>query len=402
MVAITPRNPGTAETRDTDVLAGTDRPAFSAGEMRRRAAELDAALEEAGARHCVVYGANRAGSAVQWLTGWPVTREAAVVHTAGDPDVLLVHFYNHVPQARALAPDAEVRWAGATGASVADELRRRGAGAGEVAVVGAMPFGMHARLTESFGPVADLNPAYTRMRMRKSAEELDWLRTAARLTDLSCAALRDGARVGSTEYELGALVEGSYLARGGTNYIHYFSLTAMADPRQCVPSQWPSGRVVRRGDVLACELSTSVGVDYPGQLLRTFTVAQEPTPIVTELHRVADEALTRIEALLAPGIVAEQIVAAAEVIEDAGFTTVDDLVHGLGGGYLPPVFGSRSRTLEALPSLPLAEGMTLVVQPNVTTTDGRIGVQTGEMFEITATGCRRLHHFPRGLGRITG
>lgn len=385
-----------------DLLSGPDRPAFSDTEMRRRAALLDDAMDAAGARHCVIYGANRAGTAVQWLTGWPVTREAVVVHTAGEPDTLLVHFYNHVPQARALAANAEVRWAGATGTSVVEELRRRGAGSGDVAVVGAVPFGMYHRLVESFGPVADLNGAYIAARQRKSREELDWLRAAARLTDLSCAALRDGARVGTTEYELGALVEGSYLPHGGTNYIHYFSLTAMDDPRQCVPSQWPSGRLVRRGDVLACELSTSVGVDYPGQLLRTFTVAAEPTPIVADLHRVADEALRRIEALLAPGVVPEQIVAAAEIIEESGFTTVDDLVHGLGGGYLPPVFGSRSRTLEALPGLPLAEGMTIVVQPNVTTIDGRIGVQTGELFEITASGCARLHDFPRGLGRIDG
>lgn len=383
-----------------DLLSGADRPRFSDTEMRRRGALLDDALSAAGARHCVLYGANRAGTAVQWLTGWPVTREAVVVHSAGETDTLLVHFYNHVPQARALAATAEVRWAGSTGTSVLEELRRRGAGPGDVAVVGAVPFGLYNHLTESFGPVADLNGPYVTARQRKSAEELHWLRAAARLTDLSCVALRDGAREGSTEYQLGALVEGSYLPHGGTNYIHYFSLTAMADPRQCVPSQWPSGRVVRRGDVLACELSTSVGVDYPGQLLRTFTVAAEPTPIVAELHRVADAALTRIEELLAPGVVPEQIVAAADVIEDAGFTTVDDLVHGLGGGYLPPVFGSRSRTLEQLPALALAEGMTIVVQPNVTTADGRIGVQTGELFEITATGCARLHDFPRGLGLI--
>jgi Xaa-Pro dipeptidase len=88
------------------------------------------------------------------------------------------------------------------------------------------------------------------------------------------------------------------------------------------------------------------------------------------------------------------------VIEDAGFTTVDDLVHGLGGAYLPPVFGSRSRTLEPLPTLAFAEGMTVVVQPNVTTTDGTAGVQTGELLHVTADGCERLHAFPRGLGRI--
>jgi Xaa-Pro aminopeptidase len=93
-------------------------------------------------------------------------------------------------------------------------------------------------------------------------------------------------------------------------------------------------------------------------------------------------------------------VAAAGVIEDAGYTTVDDLVHGLGGGYLPPVLGSRSRTLEPLPDLLFAEGMTVVVQPNVTTPDGLAGVQTGELLLVTADGCERLHTFPRGLGRI--
>jgi hypothetical protein len=44
--------------------------------------------------------------------------------------------------------------------------------------------------------------------------------------------------------------------------------------------------------------------------------------------------------------------------------------------------------------------MTVVVQPNVTTIDGRAGVQTGELFHITPDGSERLHQFPRGLGRI--
>src|SRR5256885_6357252 len=34
---------------------------------------------------------------------------------------------------------------------------------------------------------------------------------------------------------------------------------------------------------------------------------------------------------------------AARVIEDAGFTVYDDLMHGFGGGYFPPVLGSKSR-----------------------------------------------------------
>ena len=159
------------------------------------------------------------------------------------------------------------------------------------------------------------------------------------------------------------------------------------------------GRRLAAGDVLSCELSTAYGVDYPGQLLRTFTVAAPPTPLYAELHAVADEALLPGRGAAGPGVTPAEVVQAASVIEEAGFTTVDDLVHG-SAGHLPPVFGSRSRTLEPLPSLPFAEGMTVVVQPNVTTYDGLAGVQTGELFAVTATGCERLHAFPRGLGRI--
>ena len=90
----------------------------------------------------------------------------------------------------------------------------------------------------------------------------------------------------------------------------------------------------------------------------------------------------------------------AKAMLEAGFTTVDDLVHGLGGGYLPPVIGSRSRTLQPLPTTDLEAGMTVVVQPNVVLADRTAGVQTGEMFHVTESGSERLHAFPRGLGRI--
>ncbi len=377
-------------------------PSFSSAEMLRRREALAAALSDANVEHLVVYGANRAGSGVQWLTRWPVTREAAVIHTPGEVDELLVNFFNHVPNARRMAVETEVRWAGPrTVNTVIEELRARGAGSDtRVGVVGALPYQAFQALAGAVGSVVDLNAAYTRLRMIKSPEELEWLRRAAELTDLSCAALRDNAAPGQTEHDLAAMVEGSYLPLGGGNYIHYFSVTRMDRPQQCVPSQWPSARVLAVGDVLSCELSTSWGVDYPGQLLRTFTVGTDATPLYQELHDVAQTAFDRIEAVLAPGATPAGIVRAAGIIEDAGFTTVDDLVHGLGGGYLPPVFGSRSRTLEPLPDLSFAAGMTVVVQPNVTTSDGRAGVQTGELLHVTSTGCERLHTFARGLGRI--
>jgi Xaa-Pro dipeptidase len=47
----------------------------------------------------------------------------------------------------------------------------------------------------------------------------------------------------------------------------------------------------------------------------------------------------------------------------------------------------------------LEAGMTVVVQPNVATPDGSLGVQTGELLLVTDAGAERLHTFPRGLVR---
>ena len=47
---------------------------FSAAEMRRRRTAFGRELERNGTAYALVYGANRSGSAVSWLTGWPVTR----------------------------------------------------------------------------------------------------------------------------------------------------------------------------------------------------------------------------------------------------------------------------------------------------------------------------------------
>ena len=100
---------------------------------------------------------------------------------------------------------------------------------------------------------------------------------------------------------------------------------------------------------------------------------------------------------LEPGATAKDLVKASAVIEDAGFTTRDDLVHGFVGGYFPPVLGSRSRTLTPVPDFTFASGMTVVVQPNVVTRDEAAGVQTGELLMVSDEGAERLHAYELGL-----
>jgi Xaa-Pro dipeptidase len=375
-------------------------PRFSDAEMMRRRAAVEAVMAEHDVGHLLVYGANRFGSAVGWLTRWPVTREALVVLSPGERDVMLVDFYNHVPNAARIATEAEVRPAAPSGiAGAVDELRRRGAAGRRVGVVGPLGHREHARLAELASEVVDLGAQYTRLRLVKSAEEVEWLRVGCELTDAAVRALRDGARPGVDERELGALVEGAYLGRGGTTHIHYFAATSMAAPEMAVPAQWPSTRRLAAGDALTCEISASWW-DHPGQVLRTFAVAAEPAALYRELHAAADAALDAILGVLRPGATAHDVVAAAQVIEDAGFTTRDDLLHGFVGGYLPPVLGSPSRQLGPVPDFTFDAGMTVVVQPNVVTPHETAGVQTGELVLIGPDGPQPLHRVERGLLRV--
>jgi len=378
---------------------------FSAVEMRRRRAAFGRELDRSGASYGLVYGANRSGSAVSWLTGWPVTREALlVVAPEAEDDVLLVSFFNHVPQARRLSA-TRVEWAGARAVATAlDLMAARGRLPGRIGVAGALPFDQYRLLAGQVPDVVDLDPACTGLRLVKSEEEMAALRRGAALSDAAIAALADALRPGATDYEVLAHTEQAYTAQGGLHHIHYLGLTAMDEPAMDepampVPAQWPTGRVIRPRDVASCEISAAAAPEYAGQVLRTFTVGAPPTALYRELHAVAAAAFDAITRHLIPGTTARDLAAAAAVIGQAGFTAVDDLVHGFGGGYLPPVVPAPSRPVSA-PDFTLAAGMTVVVQPNVVTRDGRAGVQTGELLLVTEQGPERLHAYPPGLQQL--
>jgi Xaa-Pro aminopeptidase len=336
---------------------------FSEGEMARRHDALAAVMGDVD--HVLVHGANRSGTAVGWLTRWPVTREAVVVVTPGERDQLFVGFYNHVPNAQRIASEADVRWVG--------EFENP---AGRIGVIG-----RPARDGE-----VDLNTAYTRLRLVKSAEEVDWIRHAARLTDAGVAALLEAAQPGVDERELGAAIEAAWLPHGATTHIHYLAATPMNAPELSVPAQWPTDRPLRAGDALVFEVSANWW-EYPAQRLGTMAIEAEPTPLYREMLDVAETAFGAITARLRAGATAAELWEAGQCIEAAGYTIRDDLVHGFVGGYLPPVLGAR----QPVPDFTFEAGMTVVVQPNVVTRDERAGVQIGELLLVTDEGVERLH-----------
>ncbi|HEY5067873.1 MAG TPA: M24 family metallopeptidase [Xanthobacteraceae bacterium] len=375
-------------------------PHFSDAEMTRRRAAVADLLKQAGADHLIFCGANRFGSVVQWLTGWPVTTEAVGVFTPDEADAMFVQHVNHAPLAQRIAARAKVAWGGGSSIAAAMQvLDQRRAQTGRVAVIGPMTIKQHATLSEKFGAVKNLNRPYVRLRQVKSAEEIDWMRIGAALSDRGMLALRDGLHAGATERELGDVVERGYVALGGTTVIHFIGVTPMAAPRLGVPTQFAANRKVGAGDLVFAGISAAFW-DYPGQVLRSFALGAEPTQLYRDLHAAADAAFAAVAAMLKAGVMPREVIDAAGVIERAGFTIIDDLLHGYGGGYLPPILGSNSRPSAHVPNEPFRAGMVVVIQPNVVTKDGMAGVQTGEMVLITETGIEPFHAVPRGFLRV--
>lgn len=376
-------------------------PAFSRGEMERRRQALTAMMEKAGASHVLLSGGDRTGSAIQWLTGWPPGGNHFVVFTPGEQDALWVKNPNNAPLAKIFAPNARVSWGaeGSLNLAIA-ELTRRGAKGKGVGIIGSYGHSLHEKLVEAgFKPI-DMGRAYTRERQVKAPEELDWLRIGCALTDMAVEALASGAAPGMTEHELGDIIERAYVRWGGMTQIHYTGVTSMADPNCCVPRQLPINRVVQKGDAMFTEISVGFW-SYPGQVQRSFTIGADPTPLYRDLYHCAEDAFHNVLKVLKAGAHVNDVLDAATSIANAGLIICDDLVHGYGGGgYLPPVLGTRERPSGPVPDFTFAENMTVVVQPSVMTKDGKAGLQAGEMVRITADGVERMHKATWGFRRI--
>jgi Xaa-Pro aminopeptidase len=371
-------------------------PRFSDAEYFRRHAGVARAMASADVDHALIVTVQNVGNATRWMTGWPGTAEALLLFQPGERMVMFVEYYNHLPLARQMARDTDVSWGEEQGlAKTIEELARRGAR--RIGVIGPLS-GTRWKALETHFEVASLDAAYIQLRLVKSAEEIAWLRIGAALSDAGMAALIGGTRPGMTEHELGDMIERAFIGHGGANIIHFIGSTAMAAPDVYVPRQFTSRRKIAAGDFVFCELSAAWW-DYSGQVLRGFTVDAEPTALYRDLHAAAYAAFQSITKAIRPGALPQSLTDASGIIEASGFTTYDDLVHGYGGGYLPPIVGSRSRPAGPMPAFPLEENMCLVVQPNVITRDLKAGVQFGELVRVTATGFESLHRTPHGMFR---
>lgn len=375
---------------------------FSPAEYQRRTELTQTWLEENDLVALVIYASAYGGDNVRWLTGFRPRHDTYLIWPVAGEPVLLTQLFNHVPNAQRLAVISEVRWGGPDSAvTVANVLQERGITQSQIGLVGRVPYSDYRTVSTMLPKVTWTNAGqgYVSLRLVKSAEELAWLRQGAAHTDAAMAALVEAARPGVSEHELAAAIEAAYTAVGGEHGIHFLSTTSMAAPQSYVPAQTQSSRTLANGDVIISELSAGVG-GYAGQIHRPLAVGSEPTDYYRHIYEVALEAYHRIVAVLRPGATVGQVLDAADYIEEQGLTVCDDLVHGYGMGYLPPVLRTRQTAHSRQPAdeVTYQENMAVVVQPNVYDPTSGAGLQVGNLLVITPNGAKSLQTYPMEFG----
>ena len=333
---------------------------------------------------------------IHYLSGFLGNRNNYVVMAAKGEPVLFVQSHNHVPNARE-ASSVRTEGGGADSAmTVARHLIDSGARTGALGYVGDVPVQSYLTWQRELAgwQFKDATAAFRRLRLVKSAEEIEWLRKGAELTDAAIDHLVANVKPGMHEYELGALIESAALARGGLPHLYYISSGPQEGSSACVPRQNLSHRLIERGDVINIEISVSYW-GYSGQAHRPIFVGAQPGDLYRRLWDTALESYTRCLAVLRAGATSEDVLDASDVIAERGFTINDGFLHGFGIGLLPPSVGTRqARRGIPRPPFKFEENMCVVVQPNVVTHDERAGVQLGNLFRITREGAECLHRLP--------
>lgn len=375
-------------------------PCFSTAEFTRRHTAARALMAAEGVDVIAVFGdsgiSRHNHADVHYLSGFLGNRNNyAVLPAEGEP-VLFVQSHNHVPNAREAASIRTESGRLDSAVTIARHLSDLGLKNATLGYVGNVPVQNYLTWQKELPGwhFKDMSAAFRTLRLVKSAEEISWLEKGATLTDAALQALIDQIEPGMREYQLGAIIETAALNAGGLPHLCYLSSGPQDGAGACVPRQNLSNRIIARGDVVNTEISISWW-GYSGQMHRPIFLGAKPNALYERLWDTALEAYTRCVSALKPGNSSEDILDAADVIAERGFTINDGFLHGFGIGLLPPSIGTREAK-RGIPKPPfiLQENMCVVVQPNVVTRDETAGVQLGNLFRITHDGAECLHRLP--------
>jgi Xaa-Pro aminopeptidase len=224
-------------------------------------------------------------------------------------------------------------------------------------------------------------------RMRKSAREIDRLRTVTRITERAMVETREQLHAGMTETEIAAAVATAGY-RHGADGVLFTNIRAGLDRYPCADSE-PVDRPVAKGEMLVYDVGLTLG-GYVTDIAYS-TVIGPPTAKHHEVWRHIVKAQDAGLAAMRPGVRARDVFGAChQVLADYGFGTIIDMVgHGIGFDvHEPPIIAPYDDHV-------LEPGMVFALEPWIYDIEG-IGIfALEEIVAITEDGHELLSEVPR-------
>ncbi|HEU5181760.1 MAG TPA: Xaa-Pro peptidase family protein [Candidatus Polarisedimenticolia bacterium] len=226
----------------------------------------------------------------------------------------------------------------------------------------------------------DPRAALGRLRMIKSASEIEQLRRAVEIT---CQAVQDASRVaaaGAAEYQVQAELERRFILEGARR--PGFPSIIASGPNSCILHYDASERVLAKGDLLLMDVGAEYR-RYSADISRTLPVGGRFSKEQRKIYDLVYQAQEAALAVAKPGVAfAELDKAARKVIADAGYGPyfIHATSHFLGLDVHDD--GDTSAVLRP--------GMVFTIEPGIYLPDKQLGVRIEDDILVTATGAEIL------------
>ncbi len=253
------------------------------------------------------------------------------------------------------------------------------------------------RYLEAAAPNAtfpDATESIASLRIRKDAEEIAFMRKAAKIAEEALEATLPMVKIGVSEKEIaGELV--MQLLKHGSHSPLPFQPIVSGGPNAANPHASPSERKLQEGDLLVIDWGAMYN-DYVSDMTRTFAIG-EIDDECRKIHEITQAANAAGRAAGKPGLPASVVdIAARKVIDDAGYGEyfTHRTGHGIGmeGHEAPYMRADNERILE--------EGMAFTVEPGIYLPN-RNGVRVEDDMIVSADGVESLTSLPREI-RVLG
>lgn len=233
-----------------------------------------------------------------------------------------------------------------------------------------------------------LDKAIMKLRMIKTDEEVEGIKAAQKITDLTFDHILPFIKEGMTEREIALEMEFFMKKNGAEGLAFEPIVVAGENGSQC--HGVPSDNKIKRGDFITMDFGAMLD-GYHSDMTRTVAVGE----VSDEQQKVYDlvlEAHMAVFDVAKPGVPCSDVDKVARDIIDAEYE--GRFGHGLGHGVGFEIH--EEPRFSRLDPTPCEVGMVITNEPGIYL-PGRFGVRIEDMLLITETGCETLTHSPKEL-----